>query len=129
EVGRRFSIALSVDGEGQASRVRVDELESAGDAVPARCVERLVRALPYFGAGVPIDVRHELTVPEGRAPFRTKCSEVSKVALPLRKIAWRARSLDAASFIDASRSCGLPRFSDRRAWLSLLLEHQPDSSQ
>lgn len=129
DVGRRFSIALSVDGEGQASRVRVDVLESAGDAVLARCVERVVRALPYFGVGVPIDVRHELTVPEGRAPFRTKCSEVSKVALPLRKIAWRARSLDAASFIDASRSCELPRFSDRRAWLSLMLEQQPDSSQ
>ncbi len=131
DVGRTFSIDLAVDADGKATRVRVVLVDTPGrnDRALARCIENVVRALPYFGVGVPVDVTHDLTVAEGRSSRRTKCSEASKISLPLRKSIWRARAVSAGGYTDAARSCELPRWRDRRGYLMLLLEVEGDGER
>ncbi len=129
DVSATFRIQLAVDGGGHATRVTVVVGEaSQRDVVLERCIENVVRALPYFAAGVTLDVDHTLTVPEGRTSRRTKCSEASKVALPIRRSIWRARTLDASAYVAAAMMCELPTWTDRRAFLMMLLEHFPDGA-
>ncbi len=129
DVSQTFRIQLAVDGGGHATRVTV-VLGDAGqrDAVLERCIESVVRALPYFAAGVTLNLEHTLNVPDGRSSRRTKCSEASKVALPLRRSIWGARPVDAQAFVTAAMTCELPTWTDRRAFLMLLLERVTDGA-
>jgi tetratricopeptide (TPR) repeat protein len=119
-----------VDARGVATSVKVTDVNArAADAVLERCIAGVVESLPYFAAGLPITMSHTLTVPEGRASRRTKCSGASKVALPLRKGIWSARgSWTAQGFVLAAHSCELPKWEDRRAFLLLALEAISDGS-
>jgi tetratricopeptide (TPR) repeat protein len=130
DVGRSFRIDVSVDARGVATSVRVTDVQGrAADAVLERCIAGVVESLPYFAAGLPITMSHTLTVPEGRASRRTKCSGASKVALPLRKGIWSARgNFTASGFVLAAQSCELPKWEDRRAFLLLALEAISDGS-
>ena len=130
DVGRSFSIDLTVDGGGRASRVRVVLADvRGGDPVLERCVRGVVQSLPYFAAGIPVNISHLLTVPEGRSSRRTQCSGASKVSLPIRKSLWRARgTLNASGYVAAAMNCELPRWSDRRAFLLLAWEDIEDGS-
>lgn len=130
DVGRSFRIDVSVDARGVATQVKVTDVQSrAADAVLERCVAGVVESLPYFAAGLPINMSHTLTVPEGRSSRRTKCSGASKVALPLRKGIWSARGdWSAQGFVLAAQSCELPKWEDRRAFLMLGLEAISDGS-
>lgn len=131
DAGRSFSIEVSVDKGGEASKVKVEIVDggSGRDPVLERCIASVVRSLPYVAAGVSVSINETVTVPEGRSSQRTKCSEASKVSLPLRKMLWRARSpLNADSYVIAARGCELPRWTDRRELLLLLLEQISDGS-
>jgi tetratricopeptide (TPR) repeat protein len=71
-------------------------------------------------------VEHTLVLPEGRATQRTQCSEAAKVSLPLRKEIWRARgTFDAEAYVGAARACELPRWIDKRALLTMMIDHEP----
>jgi len=132
EIGREFSLDLSINGDGHATRVRVEIVGSrGGDRVLERCIEGVVKSLPFFAAGAIINVQHQLTVPESRGLRRTQCSAASKVSLPLRKIIWRARRLGSGesfsdTYLAAARVCELPTWTDRRALLLLYLESNAD---
>lgn len=129
DLSQVLKIRLAVDGGGHATRVTVVLGDAAQrDAVLERCIESVVRSLPYFAAGATLEVEHTLTVPDGRTSRRTKCSEASKVALPIRRSIWNARTLDANAFVAAAMACELPTWADRRALLMLLLERQPDGA-
>lgn len=124
ETPRTFVIDLSVDGGGHATRVVVS-LGDARQRDPAleRCIQGVVQSLPYFAAGVPINLTQSLTVPESRTARRTQCSGASKVALPIRREIWRARALlDADAYALAAQSCELRTWTDRRAFLLLALD-------
>jgi tetratricopeptide (TPR) repeat protein len=130
EVGRAFEIDLSISGDGRATRVRVT-LGGAReqDRVLQRCVEGVVKSLPYFAAGLPIDLIHTLTVPEARTTQRTTCSATSKLSLPIRRAVWRARPhASAEDYQKAARSCELGSWSAKRALLLLMLEGVSDGS-
>src|SRR6478609_7366461 len=132
EVSREFSLDLSLNGDGHATRVHVELVGNrGGDRVLERCIEGVVKSLPFFAAGAVVNVRQELTVPEGRSSRRTQCSAASKVSLPLRKSIWRARrSISRERFSDtyiaAARACELATWTDRRALLLLYLEGNAD---
>jgi tetratricopeptide (TPR) repeat protein len=130
DVGRRFSIELSVNRDGEASKVNVQILDSdtGRDAVLERCIATIVRSLPYFAAGAAVTVQETVIVADGRSSQRTQCSAASKVSLPLRRSIWRARSpLNAEAYLTAARGCELPRWADRRDLLLLILEQFADS--
>ncbi len=124
DLGRSLTIDVSLDGGGQTTRVNVtlDELRG-GDPVLERCIQGVVESLPYFAVGMPVSVRHTLRLPEVRSARRTQCSKASKVSLPIRKSLWRARQpSDAEAYLQAARSCELPDWNARRAFLLLMLD-------
>lgn len=130
DTGRSFSIDLAINGQGQATRVRVVLTEGGRDAVLERCIEGVVKSLPYVAAGVAVNITHLLNVPESRAVHRTRCSGASKVSLPLRKGLWRARApLSARSYLEAAQGCELKQWADRRAFLLLLIDGIPTGEQ
>ena len=130
EIGREFRLDLSINGDGHATRVRVELVGDRSDRVLERCIEGVVKSLPFFAAGAVVNVQQELTVPESRSSQRTQCSAASKVALPLRKIIWRARWGQSETlpqmYLAAARACELPTWTDRRAMLLLQLEGNAD---
>ena len=126
DLAHSFRLDLSLDAAGRATRVQVIQRENAArDRVLERCIQGVVQSLPYVAAGVAVQLDHVLDVPEGRGTSRTRCSEASRVALPLRKSIWRARAnFTAAAYAAAVRACELPRWRDRREFLLLGLESQ-----
>ena len=127
DIGREFSLDLSINGEGHATRVHVEIVGDRGsDRVLDRCIEGVVKSLPFFATGAVLNVTQTLTVPESRSLRRTQCSEASKVSLPLRKSIWRARRGNGERFSDtylvAARTCELPTWTDRRTMLLMYLE-------
>jgi tetratricopeptide (TPR) repeat protein len=123
DTGRSFSIQLSVSDAGLATNVSVTLPRSGRDVVLERCIEGVLKSLPYVAAGVAVQVQHTLEVPESRARERTRCSGASKVSLPLRKSLWRSRRpLQVSTYLEAARACELKRWADRRAFLLLMLE-------
>lgn len=120
---RSFSVDIAVDGEGRATRVHVSLASGGRDPVLERCIEGVVKSLPYVATGVAVQVLHTIEVPESRTIQRTRCSGVSKVSLPLKKSLWRARRpLDASAYVTAAQSCELKQWADRRAFLLLMLD-------
>ncbi len=100
EIGREFSLDLV----NQRRRSRYPRARGAlgdrADRVLERCIEGVVKSLPFFAAGAVMNVQHRLTVPESRSTRRTQCSAASKVSLPLRKMIWRARRGSGERFSD-----------------------------
>jgi len=124
DIGRDVVIELSVNAGGRATRVRISARSTkAPDPVLERCVRGVVESLPYFAAGIPVSVTHELVLPELRAVKKTRCSGAAGVALPLRREIWRARPQlgDVSGFLLAAQGCELPSWRDRRAYLELAL--------
>lgn len=128
EVTNSFTIDLEVSAEGRASRVRIELGGTSGrDPVLERCVENVVKALPYFAAGAVVNVHHVLEVPEGRSARRTKCTPTARLSLPIRKSVWRARKLEIMEqYLSAMHGCELTSWLDRREFLLLMLERVTD---
>jgi Flp pilus assembly protein TadD len=136
ELSGALSLALSLDGEGRASDVAVRGTTSdADDAALNRCVQVVVQGLRYPAIGGKTKIRVDVTLqlPPPPSLRARKCSSTSTVALPLRRGLWRERFAAGAPlanvYLDAKRACELPGWSDRRALLELMLDHQPDSLQ
>ncbi|HET9930422.1 MAG TPA: hypothetical protein VFQ35_07040, partial [Polyangiaceae bacterium] len=127
EVGDVFSIDLSLSTEGKVLRLRVIAGNSAQrDAVLERCVEGVLRSLPFTAYGIAVSVTQTLKVPPLRSARRTVCSPASRLSLPIRRSVWLERSsLDVESYLKAMRSCELTSFAEKREYLLLLLEASP----
>lgn len=124
DVGNSFDIDVSVDGKGIASNVHV-RIGNGGarDAALERCIIGVVKSLPFLAFGTSVKATQAIILPEARSSGRTQCSSVSKISLPLKRSIWRARTpIDASAYLSAARSCELGRWTDRRAFLQLLLE-------
>jgi tetratricopeptide (TPR) repeat protein len=132
EIGREFRLDLSINGDGHATNVRVELVgDHAFDRVLERCVEGVVKSLPFFATGALVNVTHQFTVPESRSLQRTQCSTAAKISLPLRKSIWRARRASKGepfsdTFVSAARACELSTWADRRALLLIYLEANAD---
>lgn len=127
ELSSEISLEVSVNADGKATRVRV--VIGRGrerDPVLERCIEGVVRSLPYLTGGLAVSVAHSLWLPEGRGSQRTACSAASKVSLPLKRMIWQERELGFEAYRAALRTCELPRWADRKAFLLLLLERTGD---
>lgn len=123
ELGQHFMISLSVDAGGVATRVVVRTVDSTrADAQVERCMESVVRGLPRVAAGVAINLTHPLVVPDQESAHPTRCSDVSRISLPLRLSVWRTRSVSVSGYQQALRGCETPRWRDKRAYLDLLLD-------
>lgn len=130
ELGRQFAIALSIDAAGVTTRVVVRTVDARRrDAQVERCIESVVRGLPRVAAGVAVSFTHTLVMPDQEAAQPTRCSEVSRISLPLRLSVWRTRSASVAGYQDALRTCETPRWRDKRAYLDLLLDSQLNAEQ
>lgn len=129
DLGTTFAIQLTVDAGGTVTTVQVTLQDTrGGDPVLERCIQGVVKALPFYASGAVVQATHSVTVAEGRSTQRTKCSEASKVSLPLRKSIWRERGLGPQGYLLASRQCELRRWKDKREYLLLLLESSRDGS-
>lgn len=124
DLGTQFSVTLTVDAKGQTTRVLVSTHDAPRrDRIVERCIESVVRGLPQVATGVSVNLTHLFTVPDTAATQPTKCSDVSRISLPLRQSVWRARPASVMGYLGALRSCELPRWRDKRAYLNLLLEN------
>jgi Mg-chelatase subunit ChlD len=127
DVPQTFAIDLTLADDGHVVRLHVvagnaDE----HDAVLERCVEGVVRSLPYFALGIGVSVNETLSVPAIRAARRTQCSQASRLSLPIRRAVWQAREhASAEAFVKAAQACELASFTDKREYLLLMLEANP----
>ncbi|MFZ5893607.1 MAG: VWA domain-containing protein [Myxococcota bacterium] len=131
DVAQSFVIDLALAEDGRVTRLHVEASEIARrDAVLERCVEGVVRALPYFAAGVLVNIKETLKVPPLRAAKRSVCSPASRLSLPIRRAVWRERGVPSVeSFARAQQACELATFADKREYLLLILEANPVGSQ
>ena len=122
-VASELRVSLVVSPLGRATNVQVfASRTSEDDAQLDRCLRSVVGAIPFFPAGVSIDLTYPMVLPEQEASRRTRCSVTSTLALPVRRGIWRWRqkkgTLDYAA---AAHTCELPTWSDRRALLRILI--------
>jgi tetratricopeptide (TPR) repeat protein len=115
--------------------VRVSNVESSQDDAPLnRCVQLVIQGLRFpSGATGRVKVQTWIQLPPvPKSLGARRCSDVSRLPMPLRRGAWWTRLAqgDAAEvYVDAKRQCELPTWTDRRALLELMLESQNDGAQ
>ncbi|MDB4944035.1 MAG: hypothetical protein JWP97_3569 [Labilithrix sp.] len=122
-LGGDLRIDVVVAADGHATKVAVTaQRPQDNDVTFNRCIQVVVNAVAFLGAGVSVNVRHEVSLPAGQTSRRTECSVASTLPLAVKRGIWRARH--AAGSLDyetASHACELPRWSDRRALLGILV--------
>lgn len=122
ELAQQFGVTLTVDGEGHTTRVVVRSyVDGRPDVVVERCIEAVIRGLPQVAAGTTVNLTHTFSVSDPGAKQPTRCSDVSRISLPLRQSVWRTRSPSPTGYEQALRSCELPRWRDKRSYLDLLV--------
>jgi tetratricopeptide (TPR) repeat protein len=124
EVGDAFSIDISLSEAGRILRLHVAPGGATGrDAVLERCIEGVVRSLPFAAFGIAVSVNEVLKLPPMRTPRRTVCSAASRLSLPIRRAVWLDRDpLNAQSYLKAAQSCELLSFAEKREYLRLMLD-------
>jgi hypothetical protein len=133
ELAGALDVAFTIDGDGLPHDVAVKGASAAADdAALNRCVKLVIEGLrfPATGAGGRVKITRIVQLPPAPGELGPrKCSEVSRLPMPLRRGAWWTRlTQNEASIVyaQASRRCELPTWTDRRALLELMLVHQPD---
>ncbi|MEB2324205.1 MAG: tetratricopeptide repeat protein [Sorangiineae bacterium] len=131
ELSGSLAVSFEVGSDGRAKHARVvGDSALSDDPALNRCVEVVVMGLVYPTGGVTVRVNQVILLPPPRAGMqRSKCSETSKLPLPLRRGVWRERlereGADAV-FFAAQRACELPTWSAQRVLLELLLNKAQD---
>ncbi|MBN2194552.1 MAG: FecR domain-containing protein [Polyangiaceae bacterium] len=128
ELEGALRVKLGVDGEGRVDRVKVEPLSrTIDDATLTRCIEVVLGGLDYPACGIAGEVRveHQIVFPAAVVPQQRKCSDLSRLPMPLRRGVWRER-LDAGkaveTYVIAKARCELGTWTDRRAFLELVLD-------
>ncbi len=127
DLSGRLDVTFQVDGDGRAKDVNVrGATPESDDAALDRCIEVVVQGLGYPGGGVTVKISYVIELPPPRSGMqRSKCSQTSKLPLPLRRGVWRERlsqSPPETVFLDARRSCELQSWSAERTLLELVLK-------
>jgi Mg-chelatase subunit ChlD len=135
ELTGALDIALEVDGDGFPHDVRVrGATPAADDDALNRCVALVIEALRFPATGVPARVRVEHLIrlpPPPPSLGARRCSNVSTLAMPLRRGAWWSRLArrerePTQVYLEAKRQCELTTWTDRRALLELMLRVRPN---
>jgi tetratricopeptide (TPR) repeat protein len=128
ELEGSLRVELFVDGEGHVKRLKVSPLShTIDDAALTSCIKVVLGGLDYPACGIDGEVRveHQIVLPVAVVPQQRKCSDLSRVPMPLRRGIWRAR-LDsgepAEAYVVAKARCELRTWTDRRALLELVLD-------
>jgi hypothetical protein len=132
ELAGALDVAFTVDQDGLPHDVTVKgSSSSADDAALNRCVALVIEGLRFPG-GAPGRVKIARLVqlpPPPQSLGARRCSDVSRLPMPLRRGAWwtRLSQGDAADvYVDAKRQCELATWTDRRALLELMLDQQTE---
>lgn len=129
ELSGALDVAFSVDGDGLPHDVTVKGASaSSDDEALSRCVKLVIEGLRFpSGATGRVKVERLLQLPPAPPSLGArKCSDVSRLAMPLRRGAWwmRLTQMDPAlAYALAKRQCELPTWTDRRALLELILAY------
>lgn len=121
-----LSVSVRVDASGRAVKVVVVSSGGRGhDVVLERCSQGVVSAIPFLAGGVAVSVTQTVSLPALESLQRTTCSATSKVPLAVKRGIWRARNANGQlDFYTAQHQCELPTWSDRRAFLGILIARQ-----
>lgn len=132
ELSGALDVVFHVDGDGFPHDVTVKgSTATADDAALNRCVKLVIEGLrfPATGAGGRSKIERLLQLPPTpRELGPRKCSEVSRLPMPLRRGAWWARlnqGEPSSVYAEAKRQCELATWTDRRALLELILVYRP----
>ncbi len=133
ELTGALDVAFSIDGDGFPHDVVVKGASpSSDDEALNRCVKLVIEGLRFPASGVAGRVKVSRLVQLPPAPQQLgarKCSDVSRLPMPLRRGAWWTRlTQNEASgvYLQAKRQCELATWTDRRALIELLLLYQRD---
>lgn len=128
------AVRFSLDGSGKAQNVSLTPDAAAADEPLMRCLEVVVAGLGYPASelDVTIEIVHRIELPPPKQPVRggNKCSETSKLPMPLRRGVWLDRlqrgGPPSGIFLGAKKACELATWTDQRALLELVLSRQGD---
>jgi Mg-chelatase subunit ChlD len=132
ELSGALDVAFTIDSDGLPHDVVVKGASrSAEDEALNRCVKLVIEGLRFpRGATGPVKVERLVQLPPPPASLGArKCSDVSRLPMPLRRGAWWTRltqSEPPSVYVQAKRQCELATWTDRRALLELMLVYQAD---
>jgi Flp pilus assembly protein TadD len=128
ELEGSLKVELYVDGKGHIQRLKVSPLSrTVDDAALTSCIKVVLGGLDYPACGLDgeVHVEHQIVLPVAVVPQQHRCSDLSRLPMPLRRGLWRER-LDSAEpaevFAVAQARCELRTWTDRRAFLELVLD-------
>jgi tetratricopeptide (TPR) repeat protein len=135
ELAGALDVTFTIDGDGLPHDVAVKGASAAADdAALNRCVKLVIEGLrfPATGAGARVKIARIVPLPPAPGELGPrKCSQVSRLPMPLRRGAWWTRlnqNEASAVYAQAKRQCELATWTDRRALLELMLIHQLDGA-
>jgi tetratricopeptide (TPR) repeat protein len=132
ELTGALDVAFTIDGDGLPHDVVVKgATPAADDEALDRCVKLVVEGLRFpSGATGRLRVSRLIQLPPSPQSLGARrCSDVSRLPMPLRRGAWWTRLTQGEAsrvYLDAKRQCELPTWTDRRALLELMLVYQTD---
>jgi tetratricopeptide (TPR) repeat protein len=132
ELAGALDVAFTIDADGMPHDVAVKGSSSAAeDAALDRCVKLVIEGLRFpSGASGKVKISHLIQLPPpARRLGARRCSDLSRLPMPLRRGAWLMRfTQDKPSevYVQAKQRCELPTWTDRRALLELMLAYVSD---
>lgn len=132
ELAGALDVAFSIDADGMPHDVSVKgATSSAEDAALDRCVKLVIEGLRFpAGATGRVKIVRSIQLPPPPATLGARrCSDVSRLPMPLRRGAWWTRLTQndpAGVYVQAKQQCELPSWTDRRALLELMLSYRKD---
>jgi tetratricopeptide (TPR) repeat protein len=134
ELSGALEVAFTIDGDGLPHDVVVKgDSAASNDAALNRCVALVIEGLRFpSGATGRVKVARLVQLPPApKSLGARRCSDVSRLPMPLRRGAWWTRLTQgdpASVYVDAKRQCELATWTDRRALLELLLDSVTDGA-
>jgi hypothetical protein len=132
ELAGALDVGFSIDGDGLPHDVVVrGATAAADDEALNRCVKLVIEGLRFpTGATGKVKISRLIQLPPPPQSLGARrCSDVSRLPMPLRRGAWwtRLTQNDAATvYVTAKRQCELATWTDRRALLELMLDYVTD---
>jgi len=132
ELSGALDVAFTIDSDGLPHDVAVKgATSSADDEALNRCVKLVIEGLRFpSGATGRVKVARLIQLPPPPASLGARrCSDVSRLPMPLRRGAWWTRLTQnepSSVYVQTKRQCELATWTDRRALLELMLVYQAD---